>query len=171
MAVAHRARGDSVDRRKGNLMVSVTKCLVALAFVASSTIASAGQATPMGGPTAAQGVCKNDVDKLCKDVQPGEGRILECLKTHQKEVSPACATKMKQVKAELKKVSDACEPDIEKFCWDTPMGKGGIAKCLKSHQADLSADCKTAVAHAKKTGAAAKKAAQPAAAPPAAQPQ
>jgi hypothetical protein len=41
------------------------------------------------------------------------------------------------------------------------MGKGGIAKCLKSHQADLSAGCKDAVAHAKKSHAA-KKSAQPA---------
>ena len=119
-------------------MLSLTKCMIAGALAALFTTAGAQQ-----------GPCADDVAKLCKDVQPGEGRIIECLKTHEKEVSPKCATHVKEVKAELKKVSDACEPDIEKFCWETPMGKGGIAKCLKKHSADLSPDCKTAVAAAK----------------------
>jgi hypothetical protein len=123
-------------------MLSLTKCVVAGAVAAFFTTAHAQHG-------AASAACKEDVQKLCPDVQPGEGRVLQCLKTHQKDVSPKCANYMKQVKAEIKKVSDACEPDIEKFCWETPMGKGGIAKCLHQHSADLSPDCKTAVSKAK----------------------
>jgi hypothetical protein len=93
----------------------------------------------------AKGACKADADKLCKDVTPGGGAILECLKKHQSEVSPKCANNLKA----LKQVSNACEPDVEKFCWDTPIGKGGIAGCLKKHAADLSPDCKAAVSKAK----------------------
>jgi hypothetical protein len=91
---------------------------------------------------AQQGPCSDDVQKLCKDVQPGEGHIIDCLKTHQKEVSPKCSAYVKQVKQELAKVSEACKPDIEKFCSEIPAGKGAIAKCLKQHSADLSPDCK-----------------------------
>lgn len=119
-------------------MLSLTRCMVAGAVAALFTTAGAQQ-----------GACKEDVEKLCKDVQPGEGRILECLKTHEKEVSPKCSAHVKQVRQELKKVSNACEPDMEKFCWETPMGKGGIAKCLKQHSAELSPGCKAAVAKAK----------------------
>jgi hypothetical protein len=96
-----------------------------------------------------KGACKADVQKLCADVQPGEGRIIECLKTHQAELSPQCSTNMKAAQQAIKQVSDACEPDIEKYCFDAPVGKGGVASCLKKHQADLSAACKDAVAKAK----------------------
>jgi hypothetical protein len=95
------------------------------------------------------GACKDDVAKLCPGVQPGEGKILSCLKEHKSEVSPGCTSYLKQVGQQMKAVSDACEQDVEKYCWDTPMGKGGIANCLKKHSADLSPDCKSAVAKAK----------------------
>jgi hypothetical protein len=35
--------------------------------------------------------CKADIDKLCKGIRPGGGRILACLKSHQSELAPACA--------------------------------------------------------------------------------
>jgi len=128
-------------------MASVTKYLVVLALLALSTTARAnGPKRSLGG---SGGACHDDIDRLCKDVQPGEGRVLECLKTHQADVSKPCASGIQQVTAQLKKLSAACEPDIEKFCWDTPMGKGAVAQCLKKHQADLSDGCKSAVAQAK----------------------
>jgi len=37
----------------------------------------------------------------------------------------------------------ACAEDIKKFCADVKPGAGGIAACLKQHEADLSAACKT----------------------------
>jgi hypothetical protein len=95
------------------------------------------------------GACKADVEKLCKDVQPGEGKVLGCLKDHKADLSPGCTANLKQVQATMKQVSQACEPDVEKFCFDTPMGKGGIASCLKKHSDELSPDCKAAVAKAK----------------------
>jgi hypothetical protein len=35
--------------------------------------------------------CKGDVEKFCKGIKPGQGRILACLKSHQSELAPACA--------------------------------------------------------------------------------
>ena len=39
---------------------------------------------------AARDACKSDVEKWCKSVSPGEGRILNCLKEHQTELSAEC---------------------------------------------------------------------------------
>jgi chromosome segregation ATPase len=40
--------------------------------------------------------CRADAQKLCKDVKPGRGRIVECLKQHDQDISPACAEELKQ---------------------------------------------------------------------------
>ena len=129
-------------------MASVTKCLVALALFALSTTARAGPNKPIGGK-AGEGACHDDVERLCKDVQPGEGRILECLKSNQKDVSKGCVQATQQLKAQLKNLS-ACKPDVETLCWNAPIGKGGIARCLQTNQSNVSSDCKAAIAQAKK---------------------
>ena len=43
----------------------------------------------------AERACREDAEKLCKDVKPGGGRIAECLKQHQGELSQKCAAQMK----------------------------------------------------------------------------
>jgi hypothetical protein len=36
-------------------------------------------------------VCHQDMERLCKDVKPGEGRIIKCMMDNQAKASPACA--------------------------------------------------------------------------------
>jgi hypothetical protein len=98
-----------------------------------------------------QGACNPDVQKFCSDVQPGQGAVLKCLNSHKADLSPKCAGNVTEVKQTLKQVGNACEPDIETYCWNTPIGQGGIAGCLKQHSADLSPQCKAAVSKAKAT--------------------
>lgn len=40
--------------------------------------------------------CAEDVKKLCAGVKAGEGRIMQCLRGHAEELSPACADMMQQ---------------------------------------------------------------------------
>jgi len=40
--------------------------------------------------------CHDDVLKFCKDVQPGGGRIVRCLKEHESELSPECKERLAQ---------------------------------------------------------------------------
>ena len=49
----------------------------------------------------AQQACTGDMGKFCKDVQPGEGRILRCLREHTQELTSACR-KMTANTAEMK---------------------------------------------------------------------
>jgi hypothetical protein len=40
--------------------------------------------------------CKNDVNKFCKDVQAGGGKIWDCLKQHESDLSSACRKETKE---------------------------------------------------------------------------
>ena len=44
--------------------------------------------------------CQADLDKFCKDIKQGEGRLAKCLKEHQAEVSGPCKAKIAEVKEE-----------------------------------------------------------------------
>lgn len=59
--------------------------LAALAL--SSGVALAADQPARG---AVQAACKADVEKLCPGTQPGGGRIGECLKKNEAQVSPTC---------------------------------------------------------------------------------
>jgi hypothetical protein len=50
----------------------------------------------------ARQACEADAQKFCKDVKSGQGRIVKCLREHEKELSADCKAKM----AERKKRSD-----------------------------------------------------------------
>ncbi|KAI94520.1 hypothetical protein T281_10435 [Rhodomicrobium udaipurense JA643] len=41
-------------------------------------------------------VCKADYSKFCSGVTPGGGRIIACLKSHEKELQAACAAGLKE---------------------------------------------------------------------------
>jgi hypothetical protein len=40
--------------------------------------------------------CEADADKHCLDVQPGEGRLVSCIKANESKVSPECITALKE---------------------------------------------------------------------------
>ena len=41
--------------------------------------------------------CRDDIDTLCGETVPGEGRVAECLVEKKAEVSPICATAIDEV--------------------------------------------------------------------------
>jgi len=49
----------------------------------------------------AQQACTGDMEKYCKDVQPGEGRILKCLREHTQELSIACSQEIDKTKGKI----------------------------------------------------------------------
>lgn len=40
--------------------------------------------------------CTDDVQKFCKEVKPGAGRIVKCLRENEKQLSPECREKLAQ---------------------------------------------------------------------------
>lgn len=90
--------------------------------------------------------CKPDVEKFCKEVKPGEGRILECLKENHDKLSVECKQTMaearEKMKEKMKEAQEACKEDAEEFCKDVQPGEGRIMQCLKKHEEHISKKCK-----------------------------
>ena len=88
--------------------------------------------------------CADDIKKLCAGIQPGEGRIKACIKSHLTELSPTCQDVVLTV-AVTRKV---CKTDVTKLCGGIEPGTGGIRACIKSHMAEVSDPCRDAMSQA-----------------------
>ncbi|MFA4915651.1 MAG: cysteine rich repeat-containing protein [Syntrophales bacterium] len=100
-----------------------------------------------------KGPCSEDIAKFCADAKPGGGRIADCLKQHEKDLSAACkeeAAAKTEVKKEKKgEFLKVCKDDIAKLCKDVKPSGGGVLKCLVEHETDLSAQCKEKIEQVK----------------------
>jgi len=92
--------------------------------------------------TPGQRACMDELEKFCKDVRPGEGRIIKCLQEHDSELSGACRDKVQSVTKKLEEAKQACAPDIGKFCKDVKPGDGRLIKCLTPHFEELTPACR-----------------------------
>ena len=66
-------------------MVRFFRCLVVVVGLVCCTLPARAQQM-----TAARQACGHDVKTLCAGVQPGGGRILQCLRSHDAQVSAQC---------------------------------------------------------------------------------
>ena len=89
--------------------------------------------------------CMAEIEQFCKEVQPGAGRLLECLAGHEKELGSVCRDKLEKVKSRLMEAKQICTPDIEKFCPGVELGQGRLLKCLKGEINRLSPACREKV--------------------------
>ena len=96
--------------------------------------------------------CQEDLDKYCKSVTPGEGRLALCLAAHEDHISERCqyalyqgAVALEQAVAAISYVARSCRGDAEKLCPETTPGDGRILECLKSKSDKVSSGCKRTV--------------------------
>ena len=120
------------------------KSIKALAL--AITLISFVMASGSGSVTAAEeNPCKADIQKLCGDVQPGQGRIQACLKQHKDEISQECkdriAAAVEKIQEKVAVVAEACKGDAAKLCPGVEPGEGRILKCLLQQKEKLSAEC------------------------------
>jgi hypothetical protein len=85
--------------------------------------------------------CASDIKTLCAGIQPGEGRIKACIKSHLNDLSPTCQDRLLTVAVSGK----VCKADVTKLCAGIEPGTGGIRTCMKSHMAEVSDPCRDAM--------------------------
>jgi hypothetical protein len=88
--------------------------------------------------------CAGDIKTLCAGIQPGDGRIKACIKSHLTELSPTCDDRVLTVAVTGK----ACKSDVTNLCGGVVPGTGGIRTCIKSHMAAVTDLCKDAMSRA-----------------------
>ena len=111
----------------------------ALLITAAAQPASAERHGRRGGKGRITSACKADLGSLCKNVEPGKGRLRKCLKAHESELSANCRAAFKAKKAKFRK-NHPCKTDKDKFC----KGRKGKdrAACMKEHKGKLSEACR-----------------------------
>ena len=73
-------------------------CSLALFSIAVSGLTA--QAQEQEGQFA---YCRADVQRLCQGVRPGGGRLMQCLKAHENDLTVGCAKELQSMKARMGK--------------------------------------------------------------------
>jgi hypothetical protein len=86
-----------------------------------------------------------DIKAKCAGVQPGEGRIRDCVKSHAAEFSDPCKARL----ARVAEITKACAADIKENCAGKERGRGSVRTCIQKSIANIKSDqCKEALAQA-----------------------
>jgi hypothetical protein len=86
-------------------------------------------------------ICADDIEKYCKEIKPGGGRLLKCLKEHETALSPSCCAKIGELQGIITDCEQACSEDIARFCKEIQPGGGRILRCLREREKELSPSC------------------------------
>jgi hypothetical protein len=109
--------------------------------------------TAFAGPVevVAEG-CKKEMDTYCKDVTPGEGRILACLYAFEDKLSSRCEFALYDAASQLERVINAltytaneCREDLKSYCSNIKPGEGRLLDCLDKKKEVVSDRCKQAM--------------------------
>lgn len=127
-------------------------------FAAPPAKPSAKAAAPSAGMTSNDPVvifeegCKTELNTFCKDVTPGENRVLACIYAHEDKLSGRCEYALYDASAQLERsiaalsyLARECDDDIEKHCANVEPGQGRILACMKPHLKTVSKRCQTAM--------------------------
>ena len=96
--------------------------------------------------------CEKELTTYCKDVTPGEGRVLACLYAFSDKLTGQCeyalydaAVQLERFVAALTYLANECDADLEKFCANIEVGEGRVLKCLDENSTKISARCTQAL--------------------------
>jgi hypothetical protein len=96
--------------------------------------------------------CKAELETYCKEVTPGEGRILACLFAFQDKLSGKCeyalydsAVRLERAVAALSYAVNECEADLVANCSGVKAGEGRLLECIEKNDAKVSQRCKDAL--------------------------
>ena len=96
--------------------------------------------------------CKKEITTYCKDVAPGDGRLLTCLSANVGKISGRCefalddaSGQLERVKKVVSHVANECRDDLKAFCSNVKPGQGRLLDCLEKNEARISERCTQAI--------------------------
>jgi hypothetical protein len=96
--------------------------------------------------------CDKELKTYCKDVTPGEGRVLACLYSYWDKLSDQCDNALYDAAAQLDRALSAlsyvvneCRDDLKTYCSDIQPGEGRLLQCMDRNYAKVSGRCKQAL--------------------------
>jgi hypothetical protein len=96
--------------------------------------------------------CEKELTAYCKDVTPGEGRILACLNAYDDKLTVRCEYALYEMSALLGRsltalayMASECRDDIKTYCLDISPGQGRVLQCIDKNRAKVSSRCKQAL--------------------------
>lgn len=126
--------------------------VAALLFTTIPALAGDNLVQTVAGDNLVQTVvngCQKELDNYCKDVTPGQGRLLACLYAHSDKLSGQCeyalydaAAQLQRAVAKLSYVINECGDDLDNLCSEIPAGEGRLLKCLEKNDSKVSDRCK-----------------------------
>jgi len=134
-----------------NLIAIVTLLMMTLSFEVYAAEDPVKKVVQGALDTFTEG-CQQELTTFCKDVTPGEARILACLYAFQDKLTPRCeyalydsVNQLDRALNDLSYVVNECNDDYDKFCSDLNPGEGRILECLEKNQAEVSKRCNNAL--------------------------
>ena len=95
--------------------------------------------------------CKEELEKYCSNVTPGEGRVLACLFAYEDKLSGRCeyalydaAVQLERAVAALSYTVNECSSDLKQYCANIEAGEGRLLQCLQKNDDKVSKRCKQA---------------------------
>ncbi len=91
--------------------------------------------------------CTEEIRAYCADIQPGGGRILQCLKDNESKLSSACMQRMHDIQEFVSGPMGACRDDWVAYCYHPRASteRQGMIQCLQTNQAKVSSGCQKAL--------------------------
>ncbi len=96
--------------------------------------------------------CKKEINTYCKDVTPGQGRLLACFYAHGDKLSTRCEYALYDASARLERfvaamnyLANECRGDLRQLCMGVKQGNGRLLKCLMNNKDHLSERCSSAM--------------------------
>jgi len=96
--------------------------------------------------------CQQELKTYCKDITPGEGRVIACLYAFQDKLTPRCeyalydsVSQLDRTLTNLSYVVGECRDDLKKHCTDIKPGEGRLLDCINKNEAKVSARCNAAL--------------------------
>ena len=96
--------------------------------------------------------CATEFETYCKNVTPGEGRLLACLYSYNDKISTRCEYAIYDAAAQLERalntlsyLANECRDDLKTYCSDVKPGEGRLIDCIAKKKDAITDRCKNAI--------------------------